>query len=497
MYDERKDKFSIKDLIVQILLITLFVFLLMWLFPTKADLSKLKLGSNTTINNSNGDLAVLVDRIFNENIISMKDGAKAYYTTPRLPAEIGGKVKMTLGEMLDKHIILPFKDKNGKQCDRDASYVEITKESEEFIMKVNLKCSKEENYLLVYMGCYEYCEATDMCEKNAEDVKAPVVYKKAPAAPAPKPNVTYVINNITNNIINNVCPECCPKPPEPDKSKYCPAPNQDVNLDPCIEAGNSYDTCVAKHCGGGKPTPTPKPKEYVCEYIKTTNATFGAWGSWSSWTETSHKGTQLKQVKTKTATATVTKKYLTGYKVTTYKDVNKPIYKEVQVQTGTKTEKTCAAYSTKTENTGNVSYKNVSQGRQTFEYIPQNGNGYVYVFVSGGPSYSPDGNSIKNYYIYEVYKVVAVYETQEVKTCTSYTTTQTPVYTTTKVLTGYGTSENREPIYKDVQEKVEKVYYSYRTRKLISGKKDTKWDICVDSPLLNDGYEATGNKKEK
>ena len=504
MYEERKDRFSVKDLLIQLLFIVLFVFLLMWLFPTKADLSKLSLG-NSSNNNSSGDLAVLVDRIFNENIIAMKDAAKAYYTTPRLPQEVGGKVKMTLGEMLDKHIILPFKDKNGKACDTEESFVEITKEEEEFIMKVNLKCSKEENYLLIYMGCYDYCEATDMCEKNAEDVKTPVIRKTQPA-PAPQKNVTNVINNITNNIINNVCPECCPKPaPEPGKSKYCPAPNQNINLDACIDGGDSYETCVDRHCGtdkptptpAPKPTPTPSPKEYVCEYMKLTNPKYSSWGSWSSWTETIHAGNQLKQVKTKSATAVVTKKYLTGYNVTTFKDVNKPIYRQVQVQSGTKTERVCAAYATRTENTGKVTYRNVLQGRQTFEYIPQNSSSFVYVFVSGGPMYSPDGNSIKNYYIYEVYKVTPVYETQTVRYCTSYTTKQTPIYTTVNVLTGYGTSERRDPIYKDVKENVTKTYYSFRTRTITAGKKDTKWDVCVGSKLVSDGYEATGNRREK
>lgn len=74
MYNERKDSFSIKDIILQILFVVVFIFILIWLFPTKKF-----------IKDSASDLTPLYDRIFNENIIAMKDAAKSYYTDPRLP----------------------------------------------------------------------------------------------------------------------------------------------------------------------------------------------------------------------------------------------------------------------------------------------------------------------------------------------------------------------------------------------------------------------------
>ena len=188
MYNERKDSFSIKNVIVQFLFVALFVFLLIWLFPTKSDISNLEGGESA-------NLDVFYDRIFNENVIAMKDAAKSYFTTPRLPQKVGDKVTMTLGEMLDKKIILPFVDKDGETCSLTDSYVEITKYDEEYVMKVNLKCSEQENYLLVYMGCYDYCSTT-ICEKNESDVKTPVIYptksepKEEPKKEEPKPVVT-------------------------------------------------------------------------------------------------------------------------------------------------------------------------------------------------------------------------------------------------------------------------------------------------------------------
>ena len=168
MYTESRNNFSLRNVILQFLFLALLVFILIWLFPTKKDMKK---GEKTTgkdnqttiINNT--DLSVLYDRIFNDNLMSMKEAAQSYYTTERLPQVVGDSTKITLREMLDKKIILPFKDKNGKQCNLDSSYVTITKKENEFVMKVNLKCGEEENYLLTYMGCYDYCSQT-ICEKK-------------------------------------------------------------------------------------------------------------------------------------------------------------------------------------------------------------------------------------------------------------------------------------------------------------------------------------------
>lgn len=480
MYEERKDRFSIRDLILQILFVAFFVFLLMWLFPTKGDLSKMNFGSSS--NKKEETNTVLYDRIFNENIIAMKDAAKSYYTTPRLPQNVGDKVSMTLGEMLDKKILLPFTDKNGKKCDNKASYVEITKESDEFILKVNLKCSNEENYLLVYMGCYDYCSTT-ICEKNKEDVASPVIKKTNPSKSTTNNNSsTTIVNNvtnITNNIINVVCPECCPKPVDPT-----PTPTPGVTPTPTPTPGVT-------------PTPTPDVnKEYICEYLKVTNAKYGSWSSWSDWSTKVQYATPLKQVKSKTQRTTVTKKVLTGYNVITYKDTSKPIYKQTQVQTGTKTEKKCASYGTRTESSGTAYGEWIDQGLKKYYNTPSNTATEKYVYVTSGID-NCTNCSYAVYGIYRLYTRSATAGSHEVTYCTGYTTVETPLYTTVNVLTGYGTSERREPVYKEQKVQEDVKYYSTRTRKITSGSKDIKWDVCEGSALVSQGYSFTGNKKEK
>ena len=39
------------------------------------------------------------------------------------------------------------------------------KSSESYILKTNLECGEESDYIIVIMGCYDYCDG-DLCEKR-------------------------------------------------------------------------------------------------------------------------------------------------------------------------------------------------------------------------------------------------------------------------------------------------------------------------------------------
>ena len=154
--DEEKRGFPIRDFLLKLILIIIFVLLLMWLLPTN--------------NGKEVDLSPLTDRIFNANIQMMKEAAIPYFTTERLPKEVGDVEKLTLQEMLDKKLLLEFTDKNGDTCDTKNSYVSVTKEENEYLMKVYLKCNDDEDYILVHIGCYSYCTTTNgVCEKQEEE----------------------------------------------------------------------------------------------------------------------------------------------------------------------------------------------------------------------------------------------------------------------------------------------------------------------------------------
>ena len=161
--DEQRTGLPIKTFLLSLILIIIFILLLMWLLPMP----------NSNKNNSNGNngnneisgLEALTNRIFNANIQEMKNAAILYFTKDKLPDKKGETITLTLQEMLEKKLLLPFTDKNGNTCDTKKSYVSLSKKDDTYEMKVNLSCDDQEDYVVVNLGCYEYCTSA-ICEKR-------------------------------------------------------------------------------------------------------------------------------------------------------------------------------------------------------------------------------------------------------------------------------------------------------------------------------------------
>lgn len=155
---------GLRKVILIIALIILILFVLVWLFPTKQYVTnQIENITDEKIKNTSSYNAV-----FNENIKFMQESATAYFTNSRLPKEIGDKVTISLEKMLDSHLIVEFTDAEGQKCSSKDSYAEITKENSEYILKVNLSCNKQTDYIIVHMGDYDYCTST-ICEKKKID----------------------------------------------------------------------------------------------------------------------------------------------------------------------------------------------------------------------------------------------------------------------------------------------------------------------------------------
>lgn len=150
MYEENNSNFVFKNIILKLLLVIILVVLVIWLFPTKSYVDGLidnKLGTSK-------------EQIFNSNINSMKEAAIAYYTGSRVPSK---EDTITLEEMLDKKLLMEFKDSNNKKCDVKKSFVSITKNKEDYTLKVNLSCDDKEGYVISYLT---YNSAGDVYEKK-------------------------------------------------------------------------------------------------------------------------------------------------------------------------------------------------------------------------------------------------------------------------------------------------------------------------------------------
>ena len=188
--DEKRIGIPIKTFILSLILIVIFILLLMWLLPIP---SKSNNNSNNNNNScSNGEVncpdipSGVTSRVFVDNVKDMKEAAISYFTTDKLPGSVGSSVKLTLQEMIDKHLILSVLDKDGNSCNTKDSYVILTKQKDSYELKVNLKCGNDEGYILVPLGCYSYC-TTGVCENK--DKKQPVVPTPTPK-PDPKPKTS-------------------------------------------------------------------------------------------------------------------------------------------------------------------------------------------------------------------------------------------------------------------------------------------------------------------
>ena len=128
-------------------------------------------GSNNNGSNNNGSSngnAVVYDSKYIENINAMKAVAKSYYTVDRLPENVGDTKSLTLSEMVEKKLIFRFADKNNNYCDEESSKVVITKNSNtNYLMRVELNCGDQKDYILETIGCYDVC-AYGNCKQQTE-----------------------------------------------------------------------------------------------------------------------------------------------------------------------------------------------------------------------------------------------------------------------------------------------------------------------------------------
>ena len=170
--ERERNGFSIIGFIAQILVILLFVFVLMWLFPTKSYIEN----NNNGTNNQNNNNVVNNEILFNQNLLSMKDAAREYFTKSRMPKKDGESITLSLEEMINKSMVVELIDGNAKKCDVKASYVKVTKIDDEYEMIVTLTCSGVTKTIKTTVGCYNYC-SSDICEKDDEEVIVQTLYQ--------------------------------------------------------------------------------------------------------------------------------------------------------------------------------------------------------------------------------------------------------------------------------------------------------------------------------
>ena len=177
---KKKNAFVSTALLITIAIAVLVIILVVLLMGRKNNNcpeSNCDTGSNNTTTTVTCANSTSKEDKFNDNLRTIKDAAEHYFTLERMPASVGETKRITLKEMQDEKMVLSVIDSTGSRCSSENSYVEVTKEKDEYVMKVFLSCSDMEDYIIIHLGCYDYCQGT-ICEKQVEPGVTEFEYKK-------------------------------------------------------------------------------------------------------------------------------------------------------------------------------------------------------------------------------------------------------------------------------------------------------------------------------
>lgn len=124
--DERR--ISWLSLFIKIVIAFAFILIIVWLVSKLINRNKL---SDT----------------FKNNINNMETVAVKYFKDIDLPTKQGESIKITLGEMIEKELIVSAQTSEGEKCNTKTSYSKITRKKDNYEVETRLECGKEENII--------------------------------------------------------------------------------------------------------------------------------------------------------------------------------------------------------------------------------------------------------------------------------------------------------------------------------------------------------------
>ena len=244
MYTEenQRGRFPLRDILLKAIVVIIFLVLIIFIITKVTEPSK-----NTTKSSSN------YDKVFSENLEAMEKAAYSYFTTDRLPKELGEVNELTLREMINSNLLNAFTDADGNACDVNNSFIRLTKNEDDYTLRVNLKCNEKEDYKLTRVGEYDYCTDT-LCKRDSskEESKAKEDEKTTDEVDITEAATTDTgtANNTSSNSANR---------------NNNASTNRGSSNNSTSNNNNNNNTSI------------------MYEYSKTTNPVFSAWGPWSSW----------------------------------------------------------------------------------------------------------------------------------------------------------------------------------------------------------------------
>ena len=127
-------------------------------------------GNLTKSDNNSGSVYSSSNSKYRDNVIQMKEAAFEYFTSNKLPKEIGDTKQLTLNQMFDQKLLLDFNNSD-ENYDLVNSYVKVTKTSDEnYALKVLLSNNEYSDYIVTTIekdkDCIVDCPTVEVPNNN-------------------------------------------------------------------------------------------------------------------------------------------------------------------------------------------------------------------------------------------------------------------------------------------------------------------------------------------
>ena len=243
MYTEEnaRGRFPLRDILLKAIVVIIFLILVVFIITKVTNPDNNTKSSKTSSN---------YDKVFSENLEKMENASFSYFTKDKLPKETGEVSELTLREMINSNLLEAFTDADGKACNVNTSYIRLTKNDEDYTLRVNLECNEKKDYSLMKVGEYDYCEH-DICKRNTSKEKESD--SKDESDVVKEVEITESTNNSNSNNSNSNSGT------RSNASSTSPSNNNSSSINN---------------------TPTVRT---MYEYKKVTNPVLSGWSSWSSW----------------------------------------------------------------------------------------------------------------------------------------------------------------------------------------------------------------------
>ena len=157
----------LRKVLLKLLTIFCVIFLVIFLVPSFTSYKKTNKKVNDDLKNEiKIESKDVHDGNFTTNMSTLKDASiKFFDKSESLPTKTGDKETVLLKTLYKEDLTNKLKTSDNIDCDSSKSYAKITKLSDDYELKVYLKCNNNADYTLSRIGEYSYCSSS-LCEKD-------------------------------------------------------------------------------------------------------------------------------------------------------------------------------------------------------------------------------------------------------------------------------------------------------------------------------------------